>query len=311
MRWPILAAAAVIVAAALQMAREGGPAPRGRIQAPVSRGEVASTLPSPASTCAPPTRPAAARVTTPLDDLRTALAAQDPDAMARSADALAAWVGGDEGRARILVDGLRSEADPVGVELLALTLAGDALAATWGGVAREMLAAARGDPLADRRRAALLYLERSGARSAEIEADASWIARSDADALVRATAFELLGAIASSDAAAAARLHPILMAEAARGTDPSLRIAALQALDPRSASEEVLRGIGSVAALDAEPWVRLEAVARLRDASPDARPLVLDLLRAAGARGADEEVRRACEEAVAGLVRGSLDVDPH
>ena len=198
----------------------------------------------------------------PLDDLRSALAARDPDAMARAADALAAWVAGDESRALVLVEAFCSERDPTAMELLALTLADDACAAGWYSVGREMLSAARGDPIADRRRAALLYLARSGARSPEVEADASWIARSDADPLVRSTAFELLGAIASSDAEAAARLHPMLVAEAARAGDPSLRIAALQAIDPSRASEEVLRAIRDIGGADLDADVRLEAAAR-------------------------------------------------
>ncbi len=303
MRWPIVAAAAVISAAALQTARGGGPTPRGRSEAPAVRQASSSALPAPMASRQTTGDAAPAARSGPIDDLRCALAARDPDAMARAADALAAWAGGDEGRALSLVEAFRAEDDPAGIELLALTLADGTQAAAWSGVAREMLATARGDPLSDRRRAALLYLARTGARSAGIEADASWIARSDTDPLVRATAFELLGAIAASDASAAARLHPALVAEAARASDPSLRIAALQAVDPRSASEEVLRGIGAVLATDADPSVRLEAVARLRDTPPSARPIVVELLREAADRAVDEDVRKAGDEAIAALNR--------
>lgn len=262
MRWPLLAAAAVIAAAALQTTRAGGPVPRARAEAPSTRHATAAALPCPAPSEPAGEAPAPAADPTPLDDLRSALAARDPDAMARAADALAAWVLGDESRALVLVEAFRAEADPTAMELLALTLADDARAAAWYSVGREMLSAARGDPLADRRRAALSYLARSGTRSAEIEADASWIARSDSDPLVRSTAFELLGAIAASDGSAAARLHPMLLAEASRASDPSLRIAALQAIDPARASEEVLRAIRDIGGADPDADVRQEAAAR-------------------------------------------------
>ena len=267
-----------------------------------ARGGV--SLPSPSNWGS--SAPAAVSVVSsdPLESLRGALAARDADALGRAGDDLAAWVGGDEGRALGLVDGLRAETDAVATDLLAMTLASDPAAATWSVVAREMLAIARADPLAERRRAALLYLSRSGARSAEIEADATWIARSDADLLARAAAFELLGSIASSDPFAASRLHPVMVAEAAHAADPSVRIAALQAVDPGLASEEVLRAMGGVACTDADPCVRLEAVARLREASTAKRPLVVELLREAANRATDDEVRGACSEAVADQTEG-------
>ncbi len=297
----LIVAAVALIAATVLWVGEGPRAPRGRraaikaAEAGATLGKAAPGLPAAKATDAPPAEPCV----DPLGAFHAAVAARDADGLGLAADNLAEWIGDDEGRALRVVEAFRSEGELASLDLLAFALAGSAGGAGSQAVAREMLSTASGDGCPARRGAALLFLARSGARSAEVERAGLWIAQRDEDPLARAAAFDLLKGIASSDSAAAGRLAPSLLVEASRGEDPAVRIAALSAVAARGATEEVLRGIGDRLAADPDPAVRMEAVARLTDASPGERPLVVDLLRAGIERERDLDVRRACAEGIA------------